>query len=293
MVAFIVFSMRRAWTGFWRNKFMSVAATASMVLMLSLLSGLLILLSGLDHTLTYVESEVEVVAYLKDSSTPADIAQITAELQALPEVKTVAYVSKEKALQNFKERQPEVANLVDSLPTNPLPASFEIGLRDPTGYDAVSSYLAGQGQIQSVQDIKQTVNQLVSVMNALRLGGLVVLVLVGLVVLFVIVNTIRLAVVSRAPEIEIMRLVGASDAFIRWPFVFEGALVGLFGALITIGVLALVQEPLARVLTQFFNVLPVQASAMVGQNVAAVVLLAGVGIGMIGSYVSVRSYLSR
>lgn len=293
MVAFVVFSMKRAWSGFWYNKFPSIAATASMVLMLSMLSGMLILLSGLDSTLKYVESEVEVVAYIKDAATPAEISKMTAELQDLPEVKTVAFISKEKALANFKARQPEVANLVDSLPTNPLPASFEIGLRDPSGYDAISTYLNGQAQIESVQDIKKTVNELISVMNALRTGGLVILVLVALVVLFVIVNTIRLAVVSRSQEIEIMRLVGASDRFIRWPFVFEGALVGLFGALITIGLLALIQAPLAQLMTQFFNVLPVQASAMVGQNVAVVVLLAGVGIGMIGSYVSVRSYLTR
>jgi cell division transport system permease protein len=293
LVAFVVFSMRRAWSGFWYNKFASVAATASMVIMLSMLSGLLILLSGLDSTLKGVESQVEVVAYLKESATPADISQLTAELQDMPDVKTVAFISKEKALANFKARQPEVASLVDSLPTNPLPASFEIGLRDPSGYEAVATYLNGQAQIESVQDIKKTVNRLISVMNGLRTGGVVILILVTLVVLFVIVNTIRLAVVGRSQEIEIMRLVGASDAFIRWPFVFEGALVGLFGALVTVGILALIQAPLAQLMTQFFNVLPVQANAIVGQNVAAIVLLAGVGIGMIGSYVSVRSYLTR
>jgi cell division transport system permease protein len=293
VIAFVAFSLRNAWSGFWRHKFMSFAATASMVLMLAMLSGLLILLSGLDSTLKYVESEVQVVAYLKDSATQQDIDQMTADLRKMDVVKSVDYVSKEQALENFKARQPEVADLINSLPSNPLPASLEIGLRDPGGYETVASYLRVQSSVESVQDIKQTVDQLISVMNSLRTGGVVILVLVTLVVLFVIVNTIRLAVVARAQEIEIMRLVGASDAFIRWPFIFEGALVGLFGALITIGLLLLVQDPLARLVTQLFNVLPVQASAMVGQNVAAVVLLAGVGIGMIGSYVSVRSYLSR
>jgi cell division transport system permease protein len=120
-----------------------------------------------------------------------------------------------------------------------------------------------------------------------------VLAIVGLTVLFIIVNTIRLAVVARAEEIEIMRLVGASDAFIRWPFIFEGALVGLLGAAITIGLLILVQARLAGLLSDFFEVLPVQASAMVGQNVALIVLGTGVGIGVLGSYLSVRSYLRR
>ena len=293
MIAFVAFSFKRAWQGFWRNSLMSLAATASMVLMLTLLSGLVILLAGLDATLKYVESEVEVVAYLKDSATADDVAHLTSDLKAMPQVTTITYVSKEQALKNFQERQPEVAKLVDSLPSNPLPASFEISLRDPGDYIDVATYLRGQGTIDSVQDIKKTVSQMISVINVLRTGGIAVLVIVGVTVLFIIVNTIRLAVVARAEEIEIMRLVGASDAFIRWPFILEGAFVGFLGAAITIGLLLLVQAPLASLLSDFFNVLPVQASAMVGQNVALIVLATGVGIGVVGSYVSVRSYLTR
>ncbi len=116
-----------------------------------------------------------------------------------------------------------------------------------------------------------------------------VLLVVGLIVLFIIVNTIRLAVVSRADEIEIMRLVGASDAFIRWPFVFEGAIVGLLGALITIGLLF----PITALVSPYFKVLPVEAGLAVGQNIALIVLASGVGIGVVGSYLSVRSYLHR
>jgi cell division transport system permease protein len=293
VVAFVAFSLKRAWQGFWRNSLMSLAATASMVLMLSLLSVVVILLGGLDATLKYVESEVEVVAYLKDSATAQDVTLLTSDLKAMPQVTTVTYISKDQALKNFAARQPDVAKLVDSLPSNPLPASFEISLRDPGDYIDVATYLRGQGTVESVQDIKKTVSQMTSVINVLRTGGIAVLVIVGLTVLFIIVNTIRLAVVARSAEIEIMRLVGASDAFIRWPFIFEGAFVGLLGSAITIGLLLLVQAPLASLLSGFFNVLPVQASAMVGQNVALIVLGTGVGIGVVGSYVSVRSYLTR
>ena len=293
MFAFVAFSLRRAWHGFWRNGLMSLAATASMVLMLVMLSGLVILLSGLDATLKYVESEVEVVAYLKDSATPQDVSLLQADLQAMPQVASVTYVSKEQALADFQTRQPDVANLVNTLPNNPLPASFQIGLRDAGGYIDVATFLRSQSPIDTVQDIKKTVSQMISVISVLRTGGIAVLAIVGLTVLFIIVNTIRLAVVARAEEIEIMRLVGASDAFIRWPFIFEGALVGLLGAAITIGLLILVQARLAGLLSDFFEVLPVQASAMVGQNVALIVLGTGVGIGVLGSYLSVRSYLRR
>jgi cell division transport system permease protein len=293
VIAFVAFSLKRAWQGFWRNSLMSLAATASMVLMLTLLSGMVILFLGLNATLDYVKGEVQVVAYLNDSATAQDVAQLTSQLQAMPQVSTVKYVSKDQALKNFQVSEPGVANLVDSLPSNPLPASFEISLRDPSDYIDVATFLRGQPAVDSVQDIAKTVSQMTSVINVVSTVGVVVMLIVGLTVLFIIVNTIRLAVVARAEEIEIMRLVGASDAFIRWPFVFEGAFVGLLGAMITIGLLLLVQAPVASLLSSFFNVLPVQATAMVGQNVALLVLGTGVGIGVVGSYVSVRSYLKR
>jgi len=293
VIAFVAFSLKRAWQGFWRNSLMSLAATASMVLMLTLLSGVVILYLGLNATLTYVQGEAQVVAYLSDSATTQDVTRLTSDLQAMPQVKTVSYISKDQALKDFQKREPGVATLVESLPENPLPASFEISLRDPSDYIDVATYLRGQTAVDSVQDIAKTVSQMTSVISVVSTGGIVVVVIVGLTVLFIIVNTIRLAVVARAEEIEIMRLVGASDAFIRWPFVLEGAFVGLLGAIITIGLLLVVQAPLASMLSDFFNVLPVQATAMVGQNVALMVLGTGVGIGFVGSYVSVRSYLKR
>ncbi len=293
MIEFVAFSLKRAAQGYVGNKLMSVAATASMVLMLVMLSGLLILLTGLDATLKYVESDVEAVAYLRDSATAQDVAQITSELRQMPGVTNVTYLSKDQALADFAKRDPKVLDEVQSLGMNPLPASLQIGLRGPNDYQAVYNFLATQKVVQNVQDIKKTVNQLISVINVLRTVGLIVLAIVGLTVLFIIINTIRLALVARAQEIEIMRLVGASDAFIRWPFIFEGALVGLVGAGITIALLLALQAPLSQMLQGFFNVVPVQADQMIGQQVAAIVLVSGIAIGVLGSYLSTRSYLAR
>ncbi|MGA3029526.1 MAG: permease-like cell division protein FtsX [Candidatus Limnocylindrales bacterium] len=293
MVAFIGFSLRRAWQGFWRNGLMSLAATATMVLMLVMLSGLIILLTGLDATLNYVQQEVQVVAYLKDSATPQDVASLEASLQKMAQVTQVNFVSKDQAYRDFLARHPDEADVINSLPTNPLPASLQINLRNANDYLDVASYLNNQSPIDRVLNIKETVDQMVTVIGILRAGGAVTLVIGGLIVLFIIVNTIRLAVVSRADEIEIMRLVGASDAFIRWPFIFEGALVGLLGAAITIGLLFIGQGPITSFLSDYFKVLPVDAGAAVGRNIALIVLGTGVGIGVLGSYLSVRSYLIR
>ena len=293
MIAFVAFSLRRAWQGLWHNGLMSVAATATMVLMLALLSGLIILLTGLDATLKYVEQEVQVVAYLKDAAAPRDVGLLETAVGQMPQVTEVSYVSKEQALKDFLARHPDEVEIIGSLPTNPLPASLQINLRDPNDYLDVANYLRTQSTVDRVLNIKQTVDDMVTIIGVLRAGGIAILAVVGLIVLFIIVNTIRLAVVSRADEIEIMRLVGASDAFIRWPFIFEGAIVGLFAALITIGLLWLGQGPITTFMADYFKVLPVQASATVGRDVSLVVLGTGVGIGVLGSYLSIRSYLIR
>ena len=293
MIAFVAFSLRRAWQGLWHNGLMSVAATATMVLMLALLSGLIILLTGLDATLKYVEQEVQVVAYLKDSAAPQDVTLLETAVGQMPQVTDVGYVSKDQALKDFLARHPDEADVINSLPTNPLPASLQINLRDPNDYLDVATYLRNQAPVDRVLNIKQTVDQMITVIGILRAGGIAVLVVVGLIVLFIIVNTIRLAVVSRSDEIEIMRLVGASDAFIRWPFIFEGAFVGFLGAATTIAILWLAQGPITGFLSEYFKVLPVDAGTAVGQNIALIVLGTGVGIGVLGSYLSVRSYLHR
>jgi cell division transport system permease protein len=293
VIAFVAFSLRRAWQGLWHNGLMSVAATATMVLMLALLSGLIILLTGLDATLKYVEQEVQVVAYLKDAAAPQDVGLLETAVGQMPQVTEVSYVSKEQALKDFLARHPDEVEIIGSLPTNPLPASLQINLRDPNDYLDVANYLRTQSTVDRVLNIKQTVDDMVTIIGVLRAGGIAILAVVGLIVLFIIVNTIRLAVVSRADEIEIMRLVGASDAFIRWPFIFEGAIVGLFAALITIGLLWLGQGPITTFMADYFKVLPVQASATVGRDVSLVVLGTGVGIGVLGSYLSIRSYLIR
>ncbi len=146
--------------------------------------------------------------------------------------------------------------------------------------------------VRNVVNIEDLVDRVLTVTNILRTAGTVVLIVVGAIALFIIVNTIRLAVLARSEEIEIMRLVGASDAFIRWPFVFEGAFVGFLGAAITLIVLAAAADPLGNFMTDFFRVLPIQVGSL-SRDLFAIVMGAGVGLGILGSWLSVRTYLIR
>ena len=294
MITFVLFSIRRAWQGFWRNALMSLAATATMVLMLTLLAGFFVLQNVLLASLSFVEQKVEVVAYVQNTATQDQVDALVAKVQAMPQVASVQFVSRDQALADFRAQLAAQgrSDLTAALGANPLYASVNVELKDPAQLDTVATALHNEPIVRSVINIQALVDRVLTFTGIVRTAGAVILAVVGLIVLFIIVNTIRLAVVARAEEIEIMRLVGASDAFIRWPFVFEGALVGLLGAAITLGLLYAAGQPLGRFMFDFFRVLPLQFGAL-ARDLVVIVLGAGLGLGVVGAWVSVRSYLIR
>ena len=296
MIGFLVFSIKRAFQGFWRNRVMSLAATITMTLMLVLMAGLLLVLSGLQAGLQFVEGKVEIIAELNDGVRPERVDALRAEISDLPEVATVGYTSKEEALAEYRrtlESQGR-ADLFDVVGFNPLPATLNVKLRDPrVAGDVVDRLEAPQGLVARVTEPKKVTDAIVAITGVLRTVGAGIILIVAVTVLFIIVNTIRMAVMARADEIEIMRLVGASDAFIRWPFILEGLLVGILGALVTLGLFALASQPISEGMNQIVTQVPVGFDADLARQLVAVVLGAGVILGGLGSWISVRTYLIK
>ena len=232
---------------------------------------------------------------------PATLMNLTVGAQGsfrliAAEVEVLDYTRPTFDSPHFKARPslPLKTFLTGYLEANPLYASLNLKLRSPSDLRTVTDALQPEREpiVRNVLNIDALVDRVVTVTTFVRTAGVVMVAVVGLIVLFIIVNTIRLAVVARAEEIEIMRLVGASDAFIRWPFVFEGALVGLLGALIALGLLAAAAEPLSEAMVGFFSVLPLQLGYL-ARDTAAIVLATGLGLGILGSWLSVRTYLIR
>jgi cell division transport system permease protein len=294
MLSFLFFSVGRAWQGFWRNAAMSLAATATMTLMLLLLSGFWIIQAGFLASLSYVEAKVGVVADLEDGTSALEVKDLEDRLQTMPQVTSVEYITKDEALQRYRDERAKQGqpDLTTFLAENPLPASLEVKLRSPSDYKTIADYLDKESVVSKVQNIEDTTTRLVSITGFLRTFGVLLLAVIGAIVLFIVINTIRLAVLGRAEEIEVMRLVGASDAFIRWPFVFEGALVGLLGAVITLGVLVGAAEPLSQFMVGFFQILPINVGS-ISRDVILLVVGSGMGLGVVGAWVSVRTYLIR
>lgn len=292
VVRFLGFTMVRAGQGLWRNGMMSLAAIATVLLMLVLLSGLLIVLGGLQSGLDYIESKVGVTARLVDDVPMARVDQIITEVSAVPGVQKVEYVSPEEALRRLEDAYRERGQELDTGGANiTLYASLEVALSDPEAGDSVVSALSGYDEVQYITTRQDQYDKLLGVIGLIRTVGLVAVALVGLVVVFMIVNTIRIAVFARAGEIEIMRLVGASDRFIRWPFIVEGILCGVIGAVIAVGLVALAWGPVQPVLVGMFQ-MPTAVSDQFLGGLAGVLVLVGLVVGALGSWISVRSNLS-
>ena len=291
---FIGFSIVRAWQGFWRNAMMSLAATATVVLMLVLLSALFIVITGLNSGLEFIESKVAVTARLADNLSVGARNKLIEEVEAYPGVASVDYVSPAQAMSRLRQSYREVGrelDLGDPDSDITLFASLEISLVDPNSASDVGAALSGHDDVDRVLTKQAEYDTLLGIINVIRTVGLVGIGLVGLTVLFMIINTIRIAVYSRANEIEIMRLVGASDSFIRWPFILEGILCGLVGALVTLVLVAIVWDPIQPAMVTIFQ-MPTAVSTQFLTTLSVILLGVGLGVGALGSWISVRSYLS-
>jgi cell division transport system permease protein len=291
---FIAFAVVRAWQGFWRNAMMSLAATATVILMLVLLSGLFIVISGLNSGLEFIESKVEVTAQLVDNLPDSQLQLLIGSVETVPGVREVNYVPPEEAMarlrQTYRDRGLEL-DLGGADDKITLYASIEVALVDPDASGPVADFLGQRPEVKTITTKQDEYEKLLGIIGVIRTVGIVAIGLVGLVVLFMIVNTIRIAVYSRANEIEIMRLVGASDSFIRWPFILEGIMCGLIGGLVTIVLVAIVWDPIQPVMRTVFQ-MPTAVSAQFLASLSAMLLGVGLGVGAIGSWISVRSNLS-
>jgi cell division transport system permease protein len=283
--------------GFWRNPVMSLASTFTIGLMLLLFAFFLATDRGLQAAVDVLESKVELAVFLEDDARVSDVLALRAHIEADPAVSRVDYVTKEQAmarLVDIASRQKDI-QIVD-ISTNPLPASLEIKLANAQDAGRVASALReeiGNGVVYEVVDNPSVVDKLLTITRFLSVGGLAILAMMLVVALFVIVNTIRIAVHARRDEIEIMKLVGATDWFVRWPFILEGMLVGSLGAVAALAVVVAAAGPVTNALVGFLEILPLSfGSAFLWQLVGSVFALALL-VGGGGAMISMRGHLAK
>ena len=283
--------------GFWRNPVMSLASTFTIGLMLLLFAFFLATDRGLQAAVNVLESKVELALFLEDDARVSDVLDLRARIEADPAVSRVDYITKEQAMARLVDiaaKRPDI-QIIDTS-ENPLQASLEVKLARAQDAPRVTAALReeiGKGVVSDVVDNPQVVDKLLTITRVLSFGGLAVLAMMLIVALFVIVNTIRIAVHARRDEIEIMKLVGATDWFVRWPFILEGMLVGALGAVAATAVVLVAAGPVMSAMVNFIEILPLSfGQTFVWQLVGSVFALA-LAVGGGGAMLSVRAHLAK
>jgi cell division transport system permease protein len=235
-------TFREALLSFRRAPLLSILSVTTIAFSLFVIGLFGLVAVNLKHALSTIEERVEIVAYTLRGTPAEAIAQATADIMAFPEVSAVNYVSEDEALKRARAELVEFRDAYRDLSTNPLPASLEIrmkpGSRDAETVALVADRLKGFTFIDDVRFGRDWIAKLDRLRNLLGLVGLMVGAAFAVVAVVIIGTTIRMAVLQRAREISIMRLVGATDWFVRGPFLLEGAIKGLLGGLLAIGMCA-------------------------------------------------------
>ncbi|MEK7106818.1 MAG: permease-like cell division protein FtsX [Patescibacteria group bacterium] len=291
--------------GFIRNGFVSLAAVSIMTLTLFVISGLMIFGAALDATLAQLTQKVDVNVYFTTNATDAQITDVKRMLEALPEVATVSFVSRDDALAQFRERHKNdqlTLQALDELKDNPLGASLEVRAKQTSQYEAIAKFLGTQqssgtsagsaiDKVNFYQN-KTAIDRLTSIIDTSKRLGTIIAIIMGLASVLIAFNTIRLAIYTSRDEIGVMNIVGAGRWYVRGPFMIAGILYGFVSGLIVLILLypitLYISAPLQRFLGTF-NAFAYYASSF--PAIFFVVMASGIALGALSSYLAVRRYL--
>ena len=296
----LIYFLKQSLQGFARN--LSTTLGSIITIFLSLFIIGLFLMGGavIQNVVQSVENEVSITAYVADEASESDIAAAQDYIRGLDGVASVSFTTKDQALEKFREMSSNAA-IVDELGGNPLPASSDIELSDPQKVEEVAKQIESSDQFKKIADEdnpsdslkygQRTVERLFSVTNYIRYIGIALIILLVFIALVFINNTIRLAIMARRKEIAIMRLVGASNGFIRGPFLMEGALHAIIGAALAIVSIELIRNLALPRLQASLAFLPIDVAPNTFLFIYLILLVAGLIIGLIGSMLAMRRYL--
>ena len=296
----LAYFIREAFSNSKKNFSTAIGSVITIFLSLLVIGVFMVASLIIDQLIKSIEDQVSISIYLHDNAYEADVIDFQEFIREIPEVKEVKYVSKEESLERFKEQSK--SDIVDALDGNPLPALIEVTLNNPEKVESVVGlirespfFLAVIDQPEnpgeSIKYGKDIIDKLFSIASTIRLVCLALVLLLVFVSLIFINNTIRLAILARRKEIAIMKLVGASNGFIRGPFLMEGALQSILGAGLAILSIMLINNYLLVNIQANIPWLPVNMAQLSLWMIYLVLLGVGLLIGFLGSLFSMRRYL--
>jgi cell division transport system permease protein len=278
--------VKEASTGLTRNGWMSLAAVITISLSLIILGCFYIVVSNFNHFAQMAKGVLELRVYLKDGVDPNSIQAQIVELEGVKSVRFVSRVDGAKWLE--KSLGVQELFVTDD---NPLPDMINIKLKDDAKVKKLVAQVKLITGVDEVEYGKAFVEAMLIVVRIVWVLGFSLVIIIALVVLYIIINTIRLTVFARRKEIEIMKLVGATDWFIRWPFMLEGIILGLSGALLSAIILSKGYHFLYQYIHQLAPFIPLLSERMINQKMFLLISLVGLAFGAIGSTMSIKKFL--
>ena len=291
------YSLKQSFVQMGRNKgmyFTSIMAITAMMLILGLF---FVAFVNVNLFTKEIEKDYNVIqVYMKDGIAAEEITAAGKSLEAVQGVERVEYVTKEQALETLKERWGENAFLLDNLPKNPLPESYTVYVSDKDAANRLASTAEAMASVDDVVYYRETIEKMAQISRFIELGSIIAMAFLVIVSIIIVANTIKLTVFNRETEIGIMKYLGATDAFVRAPFIWGGIIVGILSAGIATGLTHLIYSKVVELIggdvTRILSVNTVSAETLT-PILLAMFLVLGVIIGAIGSMISIRRFLDK
>ena len=295
MIKSFFYSLKQALVQVNRNKTMTLTSLFSITAMLLILGMFFILVVNVNLLTESAKDQFDMVeVYILDDATDDQINTVIDSVKNLDYVDTVEFLDKDDAMNEMKSRWGDNGYLLDGLQENPLPRSVRITLKNIEDSQQVVDYVGNFDGIEKVKYNQSEIYKILRITNSIQVGALVIIVFLILVSIIVVSNTVKLTVLARGREISIMKYVGATNWFIRGPFLIEGMIIGIFAALISSGVIcgvySLITVNISEQMLVMFStgLVPV---AFMTKNLIVIFLALGISIGAMGSMISMRRFL--
>lgn len=277
-----------------KKHFMMTTASVSVLIACMIIIGTAYLFSqNVSHFMAQIEQQNEIVAFISDDVPEEDYQSLKTKVESINGVSSADFVTKEESMEQYRAELGEDGEYLDAFTgeNNPLRNSFVITISDLSLFESASASVAALEGIDHVRDTQEVVNVLLSLRQVVRILGFWVMVILGLVSLFIISNTIKIAMFNRKNEINIMKYVGATNWFIRWPFIFEGFFIGVVAAVICFALQWYVYTYLFGAMFAQISFVQLVPFAELYWHIIIIFAAIGIVVGVFGSITSIRRYL--
>jgi len=275
----------------YRNKLMSLASVSVVTASMIVLGLFLVISINLNHNIRKLEEQPQMQVFCDPELDDEQIKVIEQAIKNDSRVKKYTYVSKKEALEKAKEMLGEDQNVIEGLGDDFMPVSFIVELNNlKEAPDVVSAFKSIQG-VSNVRYSQERIDIILKIATWVQIGNIVLIIILLAVAMFIISNTIKLTVFARRKEINIMKYIGATDWFIRWPFIVEGVVIGLIGAVIGFVAISIIYALLSNKVSEGINIISLVSLRELQFVVTYTFALVGTVIGALGSAVSIRKYL--